>query len=147
MKPFKRLLHSSSSFTSNMLKMLTYQLRTVRPRQAAEIPCRHPEMAAFSLGCGSVKRLSLYVKRLNRRAGETIQIAASSLGRGRLSLPRQANPTPLLSGPHTSVPSCLKKAYPQKALRGGIPSSFLEPFPRSWSHFSGNCSRKLTSLL
>ena len=32
---------------------------------------------------------------------------------------------------------------PQKALRGGIPSSFLEPFPR----FVGNCCQKLTNLV
>jgi len=39
------------------------------------------------------------------------------------------------------------RADPLKALRGGIPSSFLEPFPRSWRDFAGNCCQKLTSLL
>ena len=33
---------------------------------------------------------------------------------------------------------------PQKALCGGIPSSFLEPSPRSWSHFVGIYRQKLT---
>ena len=33
---------------------------------------------------------------------------------------------------------------PQKALGGGIPCSFLEPFARSWSHFVGICRQKLT---
>ena len=28
---------------------------------------------------------------------------------------------------------------PQKALRGGIPRSFLEPLGHSWSHFVGIC--------
>ena len=36
---------------------------------------------------------------------------------------------------------------PQKALRGVIPSPFLEPFPRSWSHFDSNCYQKLTNLV
>ena len=35
-------------------------------------------------------------------------------------------------------------AYPQKALRGVIPCSFLEPFARSWRHFGGIYRRKLT---
>ena len=29
-------------------------------------------------------------------------------------------------------------SVPQKALRGGILSPVLEPFPRSWSHFDPN---------
>ena len=33
---------------------------------------------------------------------------------------------------------------PQKALSGGIPSSFLEPSPRSRSHFVGIYHQKLT---
>jgi len=33
---------------------------------------------------------------------------------------------------------------PQKAIRGGIPCSFLEPFARSWSHFVGICRQKLS---
>ena len=33
---------------------------------------------------------------------------------------------------------------PQKALGGGIPCSFLEPFARSWSHFEGICRQKFT---
>ena len=34
--------------------------------------------------------------------------------------------------------------YPQKALCGGIPGSFLEPLARSWSHFVGTYCQKLT---
>ena len=36
---------------------------------------------------------------------------------------------------------------PQKALRGGIPRSFLEPSGRSWIHFVGNYRQKLTRSL
>ena len=36
---------------------------------------------------------------------------------------------------------------PQKALRGGIPGSFLEPLGRSWSHFVGIYRQKLTRSL
>ena len=36
------------------------------------------------------------------------------------------------------------REQPQKALGGGIPSSFLEPSPRSWSHFVGIYRQKLT---
>ena len=36
---------------------------------------------------------------------------------------------------------------PQKALCGGIPSSFLEPSPRSWSHFVGVYRQILTTSL
>ena len=36
---------------------------------------------------------------------------------------------------------------PQKALRGGILSPVLEPFPRCWSHFVANCCQKLTNLV
>ena len=39
---------------------------------------------------------------------------------------------------------CLWFRDPQKALRGGIPCSFLEPFARSWSHFVGICRQKLS---
>ena len=39
------------------------------------------------------------------------------------------------------------RACPQKALRGGIPSPFLEPFPRSWSHFFADCCQRLTNLV
>jgi len=35
----------------------------------------------------------------------------------------------------------------RKALCGGIPSSFLEPSPRSWSHFVGVYLQKLTTSL
>ena len=35
-------------------------------------------------------------------------------------------------------------ADPQKALRGGIPCSFLEPSARYWSHFVGIYRQKLT---
>ena len=38
-------------------------------------------------------------------------------------------------------------ACPQKALRGGIPSPVLEPFPRYWSQFVENCCKKLTNLV
>ena len=37
--------------------------------------------------------------------------------------------------------------YPQKALCGGIPCSFLEPFARSWSHFVGIYRQNLTRSL
>ena len=36
---------------------------------------------------------------------------------------------------------------PQKALRGGIPRSFLEPLGRSWSRFVGMYRQKLTRSL
>ena len=36
---------------------------------------------------------------------------------------------------------------PQKALCGGIPSPFLEPSPRSWSHFVGVYRQILTTSL
>jgi hypothetical protein len=36
---------------------------------------------------------------------------------------------------------------PQRALCGGIPSSFLEPSLRSWSHFVGIYRQKLTRSL
>ena len=36
---------------------------------------------------------------------------------------------------------------PQKALRGGITVSFLEPLRRSWSHFVGIHRQKLTRSL
>ena len=39
------------------------------------------------------------------------------------------------------------RAWPQKALRGGIQSPVLQPFPRSWSHFVANCCQKLTNLV
>ena len=41
-----------------------------------------------------------------------------------------------------SSPRC-----PQKALRGGIPSPVLEPFPRSWSHCVGNFYQRWTNLV
>ena len=40
----------------------------------------------------------------------------------------------------------LEALEPQKALRGGIPCSFLEPFARSWSHFVGIYRQKLINL-
>ena len=36
---------------------------------------------------------------------------------------------------------------PHKALRGGIPSPVLEPFPRSWRHFVASCCQKFTNLV
>ena len=36
---------------------------------------------------------------------------------------------------------------PQKALCGGIPFPFLEPSPRSWSHFVGVYRQILTKSL
>ena len=36
---------------------------------------------------------------------------------------------------------------PQRALCGGIPSPFLEPSPRSWSHFMGIYRQKMTRSL
>ena len=54
-----------------------------------------------------------------------------------------------LLGPVTRVKKkgrglcCRLGGDPQKALRGSIPSSFLEPFPR----FCGNCCQKLTNLV
>ena len=39
------------------------------------------------------------------------------------------------------------RSAPQKALCGGIPSSFLEPSPRSWSHFVGIYRQNLTRSL
>ena len=41
----------------------------------------------------------------------------------------------------------LGRGLPQKALRGGIQSPVLEPFPRSWSPFVANCCQKLTNLI
>ena len=38
-------------------------------------------------------------------------------------------------------------SVPQMALCGGIPSSFLEPSPRSWSHFVGVYRQILTTSL
>jgi hypothetical protein len=38
-------------------------------------------------------------------------------------------------------------SLPQKALRGGIPCSFLEPFARSWSYFVGIYRQKLARSL
>ena len=47
------------------------------------------------------------------------------------------------SGPRQSM-KVFKSTTPQKALGGGIPCSFLEPFARSWSHFVGIYRQKLT---
>ena len=40
-----------------------------------------------------------------------------------------------------------ERDVPQKALCGGIPSPFLEPSPRSWSHFVGVYRQILTTSL
>ena len=42
---------------------------------------------------------------------------------------------------------CRRASVPQKALRGGIPSAFLEPPARSWSHFCGYLSLKVDKSL
>ena len=42
--------------------------------------------------------------------------------------------------------SVLLELPPQKALRGGIPGSFLEPLARSWSHFVGDVLPKVDKL-
>ena len=54
-----------------------------------------------------------------------------------------------LSLPHHSrrKVACECDERPQKALRGGIPCSFLEPFARSWSHFVGIYRQNLTRSL
>ena len=44
----------------------------------------------------------------------------------------------------TSKTRAVHRAGPQKALRGGIPGSLLEPLVRSWSHFVGIYGQKLT---
>ena len=41
----------------------------------------------------------------------------------------------------------MRLPQPQKALSGGIPTSFLEPLGRSWSHFVGIYRQKLTRPL
>ena len=53
------------------------------------------------------------------------------------------------------LPECLQTRVqarapplaPQKALRGFIPCSFLEPLARSWSHFVGIYCPELTTSL
>ena len=40
-----------------------------------------------------------------------------------------------------------RRRNPQKALRGGIPRSFLEPLGRSWGHFVGIYRQKITRSL
>ena len=44
----------------------------------------------------------------------------------------------------SSTASTRYSSYPQRALCRGIPSSFLEPSLRSWSHFVGIYRQKLT---
>ena len=51
----------------------------------------------------------------------------------------------LLRHPGCAFFGILAQLYPQKALCGGIPGSFLEPLARSWSHFVGTYCQKLTN--
>ena len=43
--------------------------------------------------------------------------------------------------------NALRDHWPRKPLCGGIPSPFLEPSPRSWSHFVGVYRQILTTSL
>ena len=43
----------------------------------------------------------------------------------------------------TSLTTCYASSMPQQALRGGIPSPFLEPLARCWSHLVGIYHQKL----
>ena len=59
-------------------------------------------------------------------------------------LPDLKHPLPLPIRPTCNSHPIL--GTPQKALCGGIPCSFLEPFARSWSHFVGIYRQKIDKV-
>ena len=68
------------------------------------------------------------------------------------SLAPSPSPSPSLSPPLPLSLSPIRlflplTVTPQRALCGGIPCSFLEPFARSWSHFVGIYRQNLTRSL